>query len=239
MHYLIITLHAPLASHGEIAVGSYRASWSRPARSAVLGLVAGALGIDRDAEAEHAALDAGYGYAVRTDASGRPLADYHTAQVPKGARARGQSTRRDELAFGNLKTILSSREYRTDALYTVALWARAGARWSLEELAAALRTPHYVPYFGRKSCPFALPFQPDIIEASDVISALAKRAKLPTAIVEDLHIEFDERPQVACDVDAVGVNYERIEHRRDQYLNRSAWLFTERPEHIVHMGDPS
>ena len=235
MRYLFITLHAPLAANGEIAVGSYRASWPRPARSAILGLVEGALGIDRASEADHAALDAGYGYAVRTDASGRPLADYHTVQVPKGARARGQPTRRDELAFGNLKTILSSREYRTDTLYTVALWPRDGARWTLEELAAALRAPHYIPYFGRKSCTFTLPFGPEIIDAPDLLFAFAKRAHVPTTVAEDLRLQLEQAPQIACDVDA-GVQHERVEHRRDRYLNRSTWLFSERPEHIAHVG---
>jgi CRISPR system Cascade subunit CasD len=42
---------APLASFGAIAVGQCRPSWDRPAKSAALGLVAGALGLDRsDAE---------------------------------------------------------------------------------------------------------------------------------------------------------------------------------------------
>ena len=86
MGYLLFTLYAPMASFGEIAVGERRMSWSRPARSAIMGLVAAALGIDRTDQETHQNLERGLFYAVRTDMPGHPFMDFHTAQVPKSKK---------------------------------------------------------------------------------------------------------------------------------------------------------
>ena len=117
-----------MASFGEIAVGERRMSWPRPARSQVLGIVASALGITRVDEQEHVALERALGYGVRTDAPGRPLVDYHTAQTPKARRGQVFKTRRDELQAPQLATVLSTREWRIDSFFTVALWPRPGAQ---------------------------------------------------------------------------------------------------------------
>src|SRR5215213_3306304 len=74
--FLTFTLTAPLAAMGEIAVGERRSSWDRPGRSAVLGLVAACLGIGREDEAAHEALETGYGLALRVQKSGSLLPDY-------------------------------------------------------------------------------------------------------------------------------------------------------------------
>ena len=137
MHFLLFTLYAPMGSFGEIAVGERRMSWARPGRSAVLGLIAAAQGIERTDEAAHRNLEAGLYYAVRTDAPGRPLMDYHTAQTPKGRRGRTFATRREELEADDLNTVLSSREWRADACFTVALWPRLGEAVDLNEMAGA------------------------------------------------------------------------------------------------------
>ena len=84
-------LYAPLAAMGDIAVGERRGGFDRPARSAVLGLVAAALGIDRADEEGHAALDRGYRMAQRVRARGTLVEDYHTVQAPpRTARRAGR-----------------------------------------------------------------------------------------------------------------------------------------------------
>ena len=45
-------------------------------------------GLTRDDEDAHRRLEEGLYYAVRTDAPGRPLMDYHTAQTPKARKGR-------------------------------------------------------------------------------------------------------------------------------------------------------
>ncbi len=86
--FLLFTIYAPFASWGDIAVGETRGSWDRPSRSAVLGLLGAALGIVREDQAAHDALDIGYGVAVRADAVGVALRDYHTAQTADASRVR-------------------------------------------------------------------------------------------------------------------------------------------------------
>src|SRR5689334_9905919 len=101
--FLTFTLAAPLASFGSIAVGERRASSDRPAKSAILGLVAGALGIEREDNEAHAALAHELFYAVRTEnlkvrSPRRLMTDYHTAQTPPQVRNRRFATRREEAA---------------------------------------------------------------------------------------------------------------------------------------------
>ena len=125
VRFLVFTLYAPMGSFGEIAVGERRMSWARPGRSAILGLVAAALGIERGLMMRRTErLEAGLYYAVRTDAPGQPLIDWHTAQTPKARKGRSFATRREELESDDLNTVLSTREWRTDTCFTVVLWPR-------------------------------------------------------------------------------------------------------------------
>jgi CRISPR system Cascade subunit CasD len=244
--FIGLTLYAPLASFGAIAVGERRESWSRPAKSAVLGIVAAALGLDRVDESGQAALVAGYGYAVRSDRPGTPLADYHTVQVPP--RKRGFPTRRDELASERLETILSRRDYRIEALHTVLLWARDTAPTSVEAIAAALGRPHFLLYLGRKACPFGLPLTPRLVEGATVIGAFDAYDGLMTlaerSLRDSLGLMPDENGSISTDADApvpLGGQSLRRERRRDEALSRAGWRFGLRDELILTRkpGSPS
>src|SRR6266540_3316838 len=94
---VVFTLWAPLAAMGDVAVGERRAGFDRPGRSAVLGLVAAALGLDRADEAAHAALDRDYLMAQRLLHRGELLQDYHTVQAPPADRKARWTTRRAAL----------------------------------------------------------------------------------------------------------------------------------------------
>lgn len=236
MRFLLFTLYAPMGSFGEIAVGERRMSWARPGRSAALGLVAAALGIERTDEAAHRELETGLYYAVRTDAPGRPLIDYHTAQTPKARRGRTFATRRQELQSDDLSTVLSSREWRSDACFTVALWPRPGGAVDLDAIAGALKRPRFVLYVGRKAAPLSLPLNPEIIEADAFMDAFEARqpSDAERSILQSLHIDGVARGEVAFDHDAPGALDEvRIERRRDAVLSRSRWQFTDRLEAVV------
>lgn len=176
--HLLFTLYGPMQSWGTAAaVGEERPTAGQPTRSAVLGLVAGALGIRRDEEAQLAALTCGYGVAVATLAAGKRFTDYHTVQVASAASKRVYRTRRDELG-GMLpngeepNTILSSREYLADAVFVACLWAQPHAPHTLAHLRNALLEPVFVPSLGRKACPLALPLDPTLVQASDAAKAL-------------------------------------------------------------------
>ena len=255
--FLLFTLYAPIAALGAIAVGERRMGWERPGRSAVLGLVAAALGLDRAEEAAHAALEAGYGYAVRVDAPGRTLVDYHTTQTlsesgrRKAAKRLGRPlrTRADEMAEEGHETILSWREYRTDALYTVALWERDGAPHPLAAIGAALVRPRFVLYLGRKACPLGFPLCPAVVEAATLDEALRARPAVPDARDGGPGPRPDEalrralgprsRRTVAADADApVAANAVRTETRRDRVQSRRRWQFADRGEAVYWMDHP-
>ena len=152
MQFLLFTLYAPMAAMGDIAPGERRMGFARPARSAILGMVAAGFGYERD-DPRHAELEDGLNFAVRTDVPGRPFTDYHTARTPQQRKNAVFRTRREELQAEDINTVLSVREWRSDCIYTIALWLRAEAAGSLEEIASALRRPQFTLYFGRKAGP--------------------------------------------------------------------------------------
>ena len=233
--FLTFALAAPLAAMGEIAVGERRGSWDRPGRSAVLGLIAACLGLTRDDEAAHDALEARYGLALRIQHVGPLLPDYHTAQVPPARRGRRFATRAEELNAPDLETILSRRDYRTDVLALAALWSRPGARWSLLEIEAALHAPHYAPYFGRKSCPLMLPLAPVRTEAAHPVAALTDRANGGPEPERQL-VLFRLAAAVtmtAADAHDFGLPIQRVEIRRDAVASRRRWQFALREEAVL------
>ena len=236
MRFLLFTLYAPMGSFGEIAVGERRMSWMRPGRSAVLGLVAAALGHERANETAHRALESGLHYAVRADAAGRPSIDYHTAQTPRARKGRTFATRREELEAGDLNTVLSTREWRSDAFHTVALWLRPASTVDLDRIADALRHPRFVLYLGRKSAPLGLPLDPTVVEANTFMAAFDTRRHNDeeAAILDRIRGNGEARLEIAFDGDAPGGPEEaRIERRRDVIVSRRHWQFTDRFERIV------
>ncbi|MCU7864708.1 MAG: type I-E CRISPR-associated protein Cas5/CasD [Candidatus Thiodiazotropha sp. (ex Lucinoma borealis)] len=229
--YLLFRLYGSLASWGETAVGEVRSSAPWPGRSAIIGLLAASLGIRRDEEERHRALADGYGVAVCVESSGELLRDYHTTQVPPERRGVRHHTRRDELRSDSLHTILSQRDYRNDALYTVAVWRKTEiADESLETLVQVLEKPHFTLYLGRKSCPLALPLKPQLVQADSLRNAfdLAEfpdrefLAGLPLTN-ERIFVWEAGRPE---GMDALQVN-----KRRDDLISRKRWQFSERNEY--------
>ena len=243
MRFLLFTLYAPMGSFGEIAVGERRMSWARPGRSAILGLVAAAQGVERTDETAHQRLEAGLYYAVRTDAPGRPLLDYHTAQTPKARKGRTFATRREELKSDDLNTVLSAREWRADACFTVALWPRPGETVDLDTIVGDLRHPRFVLYVGRKSAPLGLPLNPATIEADTFMAAFAARQPNPEEqrLLQRVRIVGAERGAIAFDHDAPEAPANtRVERRRDTVASRTRWQFADRLERIVSAdgGEP-
>lgn len=234
-------------SWGSIAVGERRDSWNRPSKSAILGLIAAALGIQRNDSVRHNALAVSYGFAVRVDAVGLSLRDFHTVQTTRETdiknlcKADAQPlTRRRELSVGTPETICSQREYYTDALYTAALWDRDAAPVSLIDLRSALLRPQFALYLGRKSCPLSLPLGPEIITANDLLAALASyRPPEPAGLQGPISAILNSKntPMLLawedCVVPTSRLRPLHMERRRDTPSNRVRWHFTERDEHVA------
>lgn len=176
-HHLVFRLYAPMASWGEAAVGETRPTATYPGRSAILGLIGAALGIKRDDDDGQRHLREGLEVAVKQRSPGVLLRDYHTVQVPPSQSKVTHRTRREELAVPKeaLNTILSSRDYRCDGLWSVAVRVAESAPWSLEALKAALERPRFPLYLGRKACPLAAPLVPTLVESRHWRQALDHR----------------------------------------------------------------
>jgi CRISPR system Cascade subunit CasD len=240
MNCLVFQLYGPLAAWGDIAVGERRRTWGHPSRSAVLGLVAAALGIPRTAGEALVALHRGYGFACRTAGSNRLLVDYHTTQTAprtlfkkKVAYSRPDAIHRDP---GKLQTILSQREYLTDAYAVACLWAHPGAPQPLEVLAQALQNPTYTLYLGRKSCPLALPLHPTIVEdvANPVAALTSVRFPGESEILRRLSDPRHPSPErVFWEGDFDDLSPMETRRRRDVAGDRATWTFSERLEHAA------
>lgn len=174
MDFLVFRLYGPMASWGSTAVGGTRPTFTMPTRSSVLGLLAAALGIKREEEKKLEDLAASVDIAVKSESQGVPLRDYHTSQVPTTDRKAIWLTRKAELESNpeKINTVLSTRDYRNDGLWIVALRLRPEAKVTLQQLEDALKYPRYPLSLGRKSCPLAAPLQPQLVQAQGLQTAL-------------------------------------------------------------------
>ncbi|RVU45718.1 type I-E CRISPR-associated protein Cas5/CasD [Lujinxingia sediminis] len=236
--FLTFQLYGPMAAWGEVAVGEIRTSADHPTRSAVIGLVAAALGIKRSEEEALAALNASLGFGLLVESPGVLLQDYHTVQVSSGKNGRDLATRRDEVAYDKRDTMLSTRQYRCDAFARVALWLRDDSSHTLEAISQALHSPTFSLYLGRKSCPLALPLNPVIVKASTLVDAFAEYpvtddaamvlANLGARRPEWLRLYWEPDPLVPAGIDG----FEESE-RWDNPGSRSRWQFSHRPERVA------
>lgn len=211
--YLIFTLSATLASFGDVAGHERRGSWTWPGRSAILGLVGAALGIDRDGD--FSSLDA-LAVSVAVFRPGDVLRDFHTVQTVPSAASRKPQSRPHALleGQGSLNTTITLRDYRSSVLYGVAISGDG-----LKRLAQALERPVFQPYLGRKSCPLNAPLAPQLVPASSAAEALV-RLTLPPWLADAeagiLYADEGEGPGT------------RIEVRHDGPLDRIKWHFAPR-----------
>lgn len=254
MDILLFRLYGPMASWGEIAVGESRHSANYPSKSAMLGLLGAALGIERSDEAKQQQLQQGYALAVELFSAGYMLRDYHTTQVPDSAGRFIYRTRRDEIILGKerLGTILSSREYRSDALALVAVRALNDAPFSLVEVQEKLLKPVFHLYLGRKSCPLAAPLNPQLFtDQANILAgfkAYRHQPLLPTTkpdesqpaerdrywlgISKERHYYWEGSPDDFSDTLDLSHMQTRIRH--DQPLSRKRWQFAPRQEHYLY-----
>ena len=172
--YLLWMVAGPMGSFGDYAGHEVRGSGHVPRRSAILGLVGAALGVEREDDEGQRALRE-YSVAVQSVSESGSLRDYHTVQTVSEPTPVGVSRRAllDGATVGQLNTTVTIREYRTDIAFRVALWCGSGVLWSLEAIREALLRPRYVLYIGRKSCPLAAAMNPMIATAADPLRALA------------------------------------------------------------------
>ncbi|RAH36338.1 type I-E CRISPR-associated protein Cas5/CasD [Halomonas sp. SL1] len=238
--YLVFRLYAPLASWGEAAVGESRPTATYPGRSAIVGLLGAALGVRRDDDEGQRRLRDSVGIAIKQRSPGSLLRDYHTVQVPASQSKVTYRTRRDELSAPKriINTILSSRDYRCDGLWTVAVWLTPQAELALETLEQALKTPQFPLYLGRKACPPGAPLAPRCVAFSRLRDALDAEFPLlcgRNAEEERRALRLPDNVLYAWEGDAAcldgdGRGVESSE-TWDVPLNRRRWQFGPRTEY--------
>ncbi|MCE7081673.1 type I-E CRISPR-associated protein Cas5/CasD [Streptomyces sp. ST2-7A] len=188
---LLLSLNGPLQSWGERSHFNERDTSSFPTRSGVLGLLAAALGRRRGEPIEDLQR---LSLTVRADRPGVLMRDLHT--VGGGLPAKETvTTAEGKKRSGDTATLLSHRWYLADAAFTVALTSPDGRdRNTLDLCARALRSPHWPPYLGRRSCPPEGPLL--ITTSSDALHELLHlplRARRPHG--ENAAVEFvGDRP---------------------------------------------
>jgi CRISPR system Cascade subunit CasD len=231
--YLTFQVYGPFAAFGSISVGEIRGISASPAKSAILGLVAGALGVDRFDDQMHRNLAESYNMAVRMDAPGRILRDFHTIQSSRPSKGVVPNNRREELESGApINTITSRRDYLNDSVCMVCLKASHSPPYSLEDLAQALEYPIYMPYIGRKSCPLGLPLAPAIIEGESFQDVLMQRPPdrlFLKSIVSSEDPERENRVRLFWE-DEQRHSFVHAVPRRDVSVNKKGWQFAERLE---------
>ena len=254
--YLLFRLYGSMASWGEIAMGETRHTASYPSKSAIIGMIAAALGIRRDEEEKQRVLAQHYAMAVEVLTQGALLRDYHTTQAPDSVGDFWYRTRRDELLLGKKRirgAIQSSREYRTDALAVVAVKALPGAPHGLHCIKKHLKKPKFHLYLGRKSCPLAAPLHPQIVSRhnyyeafkayqhkqllpvhADDTEGLSNRDVYWLQLGKQRHYYWEgETDDFSNDVD-LGRMQTRTRH--DQPLSRARWQFSPRQEHYLYIA---
>lgn len=229
--YLVFQLYGAMAAWGEPAVGEVRRTNPIPSRSALLGLIAAALGIDRDDEARLQSLQSHYKIAVRVLHLGHWLQDYHTVQMPRENKKLRYATRRDELRLApeEQQTLLSNREYRCDAYYHIAVMATEGAPYSLESLCAALQQPVFPLYLGRKSCPLGLPLAPQCFDGTLAQVLYCAETQLLTLLKPS--VGWGKQCYWEDGMPHVGLTLQQSLSRQDQPLSRQRWQFGWRRQH--------
>ncbi len=158
---------------------------------------------------------------------GTLLRDYHTVQVPPERKRVVYHTRHAELAVEDLNTIVSSRDYRCDAAYTVALSFSDTSTYSVHILKRALLKPTFALYLGRKSCPLALPLNPRVISAPNLRTAFESyniHSDELSGIVEQKGNVYWEEGTVS------GYDCDHVVIRRDTPVSRGRWQFSDRRE---------
>jgi CRISPR system Cascade subunit CasD len=128
MSTLLLRLAAPIQSWGTDAKFDRRGTERIPSKSAVIGLVAAALGRRRNENIEDLR---SLLFGVRVDKEGKLLRDYHTAKSHRSA-------------------YVTQRYYLCDAVFLAGL---EGSEDFLAEIEHALHYPAFPLFLGRRSCP--------------------------------------------------------------------------------------
>jgi len=143
VYTLLLRLAGPMQSWGTNSRFAHRDTNKEPSKSGVIGLLAGAMGIDREDWHRLEPLTC-LRMAVRHDRPGILRQDYQTA----GCHAGDRIIKADQ-SLEKKDGVVSYRRYLADACFVAGLEGRDGAL--LQKVHQSLQSPHWPIFLGRKS----------------------------------------------------------------------------------------
>ena len=139
MATLLLRLAAPLQAWGIGSKFNIRSTEREPTKSGVIGMIAAAMGIQRNDDPHKLDPLNALHFGVRVEREGKLLKDFHMVHEMVGKK----------------DSHVTERYYLSDAVFIAAL--ESDDKDFLEQIAQALRAPVYPLYLGRRSCPPTLP----------------------------------------------------------------------------------
>lgn len=169
-HALAILLDAPLQSWGVNSRFQQRGTENHPSKSALLGMLAAAMGIDKHAPGEREALAPLAALVLTTyriprsempnQRLFRRLTDFHTIGGGYDRTDPAQKRNISRKASGGMSTtVVTRREYLLEARFIAVF---EGEKELLEKVAASLQDPVWGVWLGRKTCLPGRPLSPVI-----------------------------------------------------------------------------
>ena len=235
MDYLLFQLRGPLQSWGSPGSGSQRQTDDHPTKSAVIGMIAAALGIPEDQNRAILQLQEDMKYACREDIPGQPLYDFHTIWVDGSLTKFYEHLRTDRpIPDRKNRTLIAEHYYLMDAFFTVCM---QGPRSLLERVHEALSKPAFSIFLGRRGCVLSMPLNPFIISAQAVAEAF--KAYVPDRLGTIPDRFFVLNPRVFWEGEHGGIPVAKSCMRQDVIHNLQKRTYQKRAEYqgVMERGE--
>ena len=188
---LAFLIDAPMQSWGASSKFQRRETESWPTKSALIGVIAAAMGIDKHSpdEADQLAPLTQFAFSVFRWPKDHPsirLSDFHTIGGGYDKRRSSEILHIPRRASGVPvdNAVLTRRTYLTDARF-IAIFQ--GEMAVLERISAALLDPVWGIWFGRKTCIPAMPLSPVLAETPrEALAKLLQQLGEDTAVADQL-----------------------------------------------------
>lgn len=143
MSVLLLRFAAPLQAWGSSSKFDIRTTEREPTKSGVIGMIASALGIQRNSENADDELKKlnEMRFGVRVEKEGKLIKDFHMVRKIENRKMTA--------------SYITDRYYLSDAVFLVAI--ESDDTELLKKIESALQRPVYPLFLGRRSCPPTLP----------------------------------------------------------------------------------
>jgi CRISPR system Cascade subunit CasD len=175
MRALVLHIEAPMIAFGDVMVDSIGRIGEVPTTSAMTGLIANALGVDRTDAPALSRLQQRLRFACRIDARGPRFTDMQTAQLAKSDEwwtTRGVVGRDGGIGTYNSPHI-RFRDYDSDVRLTIVCeLCPTDEMTTVDDVAKAFDRPARPLFIGRKPCLPTRPMLGGVTEADSLLSVL-------------------------------------------------------------------